>query len=103
MGLPTTWFLLSLVHLFWVEEATLASPEFRKSAAVCGDDLEAFWPDLVIDRYHMVLNQCGGKISVGKHFVLSRAGCFTEKLFSVKELLPVQASNTKRGGSGCRD
>jgi hypothetical protein len=55
MGMPTTWFLLSLCHLFWIEEACEIAPEFRRSAAVCGDDLVAFWPQEVIDRYHSLL------------------------------------------------
>jgi hypothetical protein len=98
MGLPTTWFLLSLCHLFWVEEATAISPGEKHSAAICGDDLEAFWSKMVIDRYHTVLNQCGGQISQGKHFVFPRTGCFTEKCFAIKRSSPSRRVPRQRGG-----
>jgi len=84
MGLPTTWFFLCLVHLFWIDHACANQPTYKSRAAVCGDDLVAYWPREVIGRYHDILNQCGGKISAGKHFVFPSAGVFTEKCFKVK-------------------
>jgi len=52
MGLPTTWFLLNLVHLFWIDEAVSHPKELnsydckklKQATAICGDDLVAFWP-----------------------------------------------------------
>jgi hypothetical protein len=49
MGLPTTWFLLNLSHLFWIDEtANSAERSLRKAirygTAICGDDLVAVWP-----------------------------------------------------------
>jgi len=90
MGLPTTWFFLCLVHLFWVEEAvaTVVKTEHRRMlahrVAICGDDLVAHWPMSVSQRYHTVLKQCHGIISGGKHFRLKTAGVFTEVCFRVK-------------------
>lgn len=81
MGLPTTWFFLCLVHLFWIEMACDEIPTCRDRAVVCGDDLVAIWPQSVIDKYHGLLGACGAKISSGKHFVFTDSGVFTEKCF----------------------
>lgn len=58
MGLPTTWVLLNVIHLFWIEEAVSVDPNpirrnvFRLRAAICGDDLVSHWPLAVSMRYH---------------------------------------------------
>jgi len=89
MGLPTTWFVLNLVHLFWIDEACRKTGHskfhHKKSAVICGDDLVAFWPKEVVDRYHKLLEACGAKKSQGKHFVSDVGrGVFTEKPFKLK-------------------
>jgi hypothetical protein len=88
MGLPTTWFILNLVHLFWIDESVKRSKcrqsEYllSQSAAICGDDLVAFWPRPVVDRYHELLSACQAKISSGKHYVSNVGrGIFTEEVF----------------------
>jgi hypothetical protein len=87
MGLPTTWFMLNLAHLFWIDYATMGIEEpirsrLQQSTAICGDDLLAFWPQKVVDRYHKVLKECHARISPGKHFISSIGrGVFTEKAF----------------------
>jgi hypothetical protein len=97
MGLPTTWFFLCLVHLFWIDEACGQDEAAKARAAVCGDDLVAYWRKKHLDRYHLLLQQCGAKISAGKHFIFPSAGVFTEKCFSLKyrriAVNPVLATN----------
>jgi len=50
MGLPTTWFFLCLVHLFWVDEGIAGVSDLKrkhqleKRVAICGDDLVSHWP-----------------------------------------------------------
>lgn len=84
MGLPHTWCLLSLVHLFWVDQACRVSrdarvhPSLPRRAAICGDDLVAHWPKWAIERYETVVAQCGGKASAGKQFRSKNRFCFTE-------------------------
>lgn len=66
MGLPTTWFLLNLTHLFWIRESCrlgLGKDLYKRhgerlehSTAICGDDLLAFWPSMVVDQYHLLLD-----------------------------------------------
>uniref|UniRef100_A0AAT9H807 RNA dependent RNA polymerase n=1 Tax=Rhizopus microsporus narnavirus 1 TaxID=3156532 RepID=A0AAT9H807_9VIRU len=87
MGLPTTWALLSIVQLFWIDRAAVAASRcgFRgdlilRSAAVCGDDLVASWPQVAVDAYHQAARMSGAKFSEGKHFVSRRALVFTEEL-----------------------
>lgn len=101
MGLPHTWPLLSMVHLFWVDEATrlyrrdflsrrgnrpstYPPQKLRWRSAICGDDLIAHWPEGLVKCYHHVAELCGASFSEGKHFVVQDRGCFTEKLFKVR-------------------
>jgi len=69
MGLPTTWFMLCLVHLFWIDEATKATKSLfgkkllSQRAAVCGDDLVAHWPQKTVNAYHKALEASGAVIS----------------------------------------
>jgi hypothetical protein len=94
MGVPTTWFLLNLVHQFWCHVATdgtgvdkSVADLCRRSVAFCGDDLTAFWHPRVVARYHEILDLCGAKVSKGKHFVSTVGrGVFTEKAFSLHRL-----------------
>jgi hypothetical protein len=90
MGLPTTWVLLSLIHLFWVDHAKRVArvglrraPRFH--GAICGDDgllaLNANGAAAYID----IVKNCGGEASPGKHYECSsgptRRCVFLEKLF----------------------
>jgi hypothetical protein len=94
MGMPTTWFFLSLLHLFWIDEAVRVGSRglsqslhrnLKYRAAVCGDDLVAHWPNAIVREYDNVVLKSGGKFSAGKHFVTSNGrGVFTEKIFHLR-------------------
>jgi hypothetical protein len=85
MGLPTTWVLLSLLHLYWWRDAIRANLRYRSGligrAVICGDDLLAVAPPSVIDRYERNILRCGGELSPGKHSRTSYRGVFLEMLF----------------------
>nr|BBV14771.1 RNA dependent RNA polymerase [Barley aphid RNA virus 6] len=84
MGLPTTWTILSLIHLFIIEQAfnevAFVGPRLYR---ICGDDLVAIAPKKVIDSYHRIASACGVKFSAGKHFVSHRYAVFTEVIAKV--------------------
>lgn len=97
MGLPTTWSLLCLVHLFWISESVRIFPKperafLKKRAAVCGDDLVAHWPLRAINLYNETVCRCGGQISVKKHFIVCDAGVFTEECFFLPDRLVTRRS-----------
>ena len=89
MGLPTSWVILSLIHLFWLEESFAVSriPRNRRAAAICGDDAFVLTSVKGAARYQQIVSQCGGEPSEGKHYEChGRAGgtlrgVFLEKLF----------------------
>lgn len=95
MGLPTTWALLSLIHLWWWDEAVFQVAvetrrpvaELRRSCrfATCGDDGLAAVAAGVPDKFSALVEACGGKPSPGKHFVCAggvrRRAVFIERLF----------------------
>lgn len=86
MGLPTSWPILCLVHLYWIHQAcgdTPLRPKLSLRSALCGDDNLSHWPEFVVKRYHQNISDCGGKLSKGKHFVSKTFGCFCEKLFKI--------------------
>jgi len=97
MGLPTTWAMLSLTHLFWWDQATrqasvvtrcpLSKLAPQTKVLICGDDAVAACPSAVADRYGSVLTACGGEKSAGKHFdcrQTPRRFVFLERLFTVQ-------------------
>jgi hypothetical protein len=99
MGLPTTWALLCIVHLFWIDVSCEHRPSLKERAAVCGDDLLAYWPQDVIETYHSLLAACGAKISQGKHFVFPDGGVFTEKCFHTRKTrIPINAAQALKLG-----
>eukprot|EP01059_Diplonema_ambulator_P010452 TRINITY_DN204_c0_g1_i4.p1 TRINITY_DN204_c0_g1~~TRINITY_DN204_c0_g1_i4.p1 ORF type:complete len:776 (-),score=-34.45 TRINITY_DN204_c0_g1_i4:14-2341(-) len=82
MGLPTTWSLLSLVHLFWVDEATFPHPArtvLRRRVTICGDDLLAGWPRSVVDHYERTAKACHAVFSFGKHYWSRDSFVYTEE------------------------
>jgi hypothetical protein len=92
MGLPTTWLLLSLTHLYWWKTACNeefsargrhASSEYQARAVICGDDLAAVAPPNVLNRYEKIMDECGGELSAGKHCRSVSRGVFVEELFEV--------------------
>lgn len=101
MGLPTTWALLSLIHLFWWDEAVAQECRSRKDKlasfrrlnrfATCGDDGLACVSSGVPQRFSSLVHLCGGSPSAGKHFECGggnrRRAVFIERLyeFSVKD------------------
>jgi hypothetical protein len=81
MGLPTSWALLSLVHLFWWTDSVKAAARESRTAhrvafarnrfSVCGDDGLAAVEAPVEVHYGRVVSACGAAPSAGKHFVVS--------------------------------
>lgn len=88
MGLGPTWPVMSLIHLFWVDDAAsrLGTTSARRAAwfntAIGGDDLLGAWPDALADSYANVVKECGGKFSPGKTYRSKSAGNFTEMTFT---------------------
>jgi hypothetical protein len=86
MGLGPTWPILSLVHLFWVDDSA-ARVGCRRAAyqatAIGGDDLIAAWPSKLVDCYVSTVRECGGSFSKGKAYFHELGGNFTELSFWV--------------------
>jgi hypothetical protein len=93
MGLPTSWCLLSIIHLWWMDEVRRVDPAgaLRKKHrnSICGDDAKLGTNTKGAKRYKEVVRQSGGLPSEGKHFesyVKAREGgivrgVFLERLF----------------------
>ncbi|UHM27598.1 MAG: RNA-dependent RNA polymerase [Sanya ochthera mantis narnavirus 2] len=92
MGLPTTWVLLSLIHLFWMDTAKgaalLSFPgkrSVRIRGAICGDDAILATTAAGAVAYRKIVAMCGGSASQGKHFECSqgplRRAVFLERLY----------------------
>jgi len=74
MGLPTTWPLLCLANLAWWDSS--------RPVRICGDDLVAKAPKLLISRYESRAKDSGAKFSSkAKHMCLQGGGVFTEEVF----------------------
>jgi hypothetical protein len=89
MGLPCTWALLTLAHLFWwkraLRKATRSEAAAREQSAVfaCfGDDALIVAEDTVLDAYEATVKEGGMEISPGKHCRSSRYGIFLENLLT---------------------
>jgi len=90
MGLPTTWSILCLVHLYWIDFAQRTpSGRLTKSQildySICGDDAIIIGGKVALDIYNHAIEACGGVLSEGKHFrsPLGR-GVFLEILVTYK-------------------
>lgn len=98
MGLPTTWAILSLVHIFWWREsirthakqikADLKTAFSQNKFLVCGDDGLFIGQRAVYTLYEELVRKCGGVFSPGKHFVSTPKphfpflrGVFLERLY----------------------
>lgn len=100
MGLPITWAILSLVHLFWWDYAIRITCEVTRSNlsesfrnnrfSICGDDALFIGTRAVADAYKDIVSACGGSTSPGKHFECSPLeirgstklrGVFLERLY----------------------
>lgn len=66
MGLPTTWTLLSLLHLYWLRKAVGGK---EKRGVICGDDLLALFTSLELKSYRDSVLSTGGKLHPLKTFV----------------------------------
>lgn len=99
MGLPTTWGLLCIIHLFWVAVADAqigADPEYTRdlpelsvnscarSVRICGDDLLGVLSTEKVEGYERCARACGAKFSVRKHYRSKHFGFFTEQAFRFK-------------------
>lgn len=111
MGLPTTWALLSIIHLFWLDEASrktgwmgskqarvdlddkaketglmrvFESESLSRQARICGDDLIVVAPRVVCDEYEKIGRACNAEFSAKKHFRSRRFGMFTEEPFEFR-------------------
>jgi hypothetical protein len=83
MGLPTSWAILNLVHLFWWHEALRESSclTTRRGVFSCfGDDALIVAEPPVLESYDRLISECGGKLSVGKHARSSTRGVYLERL-----------------------
>lgn len=89
MGLPTTWSILSLIHLYWVDvgrrASRLAVHSARTRGLICGDDALLALNGAGASAYAECVRACGGEVSAGKHYE-SREGpvrraVFLERLF----------------------
>jgi len=98
MGLPTSWAILSLVHLFWWSEAVARVAGNRRvrlkdafaanKFCTCGDDgLAACWRE-VAREYSVLVEASGGSMSEGKHFEVvgnpSPRAVFIERLYQFR-------------------
>jgi len=90
MGLGPSWPILSLIHMFWVEHASVLcgfTPRRSRYATVIGgDDLLGWWPAEMCSSYRYVLRLCGASLSDQKTFLSRSAGNFTELTFYVGNL-----------------
>jgi len=104
MGLPTTWAILCLVHLYWLDAAEAAGPLPEKPGdrpltakfAICGDDAVVAGHPLILDRYEELIRLSGGVLSPGKHFrsdegravFLEELLCFKQERVTVRSICP---------------
>jgi len=93
MGLPTSWAILSLIHLWWCDEARIASGWSKKdfAAHIMGDDALLATDGNGALRYKDLVRMCGGSPSAGKHFESIARGqgakvraVFLERLYEFK-------------------
>jgi hypothetical protein len=91
MGTPIAWAILSIIHLWWMDEVRnvdlMKAARNKHVSHICGDDALLSTTDRGAARYKQIVRACGGAESEGKHFE-SRAGSsgvlrgvFLEKLF----------------------
>lgn len=80
MGLPLTWVTLSLLHLFWMDEAISNTVRDKyKRFSICGDDMLAVLTKDEVTSYEYLVKACGGDFSEGKHLKSDSYGVFLEK------------------------
>jgi len=81
--------MLSLLHLFWLEEARRAMPsrlQRLQRFSICGDDALVSTTTSVATRYKELVSAFKGEASAGKHFEctgpgMMRRAVYLEKLF----------------------
>jgi hypothetical protein len=91
MGLPTSWCVLSLIHLYWLDVAKTAAIEAagrrkpRIRSSICGDDALLATTVVGAASYSQCVKDCGGSPSLGKHYECSlgavRRAVFLERLY----------------------
>lgn len=94
MGLPTSWVILSLVHLWWMDRVSRRASrrvEARRCHKfhICGDDALLATTQSGAQHYKSLVQQCGGSASAGKHFESTPKlgilrGVFLERLFEFR-------------------
>jgi len=91
MGLPTSWCVLSLIHLYWLDVAKHAALEAagrrkpRIRFSICGDDALLATTVVGAASYAQCVRDCGGSPSYGKHYECTegsvRRAVFLERLY----------------------
>lgn len=88
MGLPTTWGILNLCHLFWWSEALRVNRDNRirhKPVFACfGDDALIVAHPKILDSYEAACRAGGMILSPGKHARTMSRGVFLERLLEVQ-------------------
>jgi hypothetical protein len=110
MGLPTSWAMLSIIHLFWWEDSIAAVAGLQRASkkeafrlnryAICGDDALFAGRLEVARQYSRLIESCGGVPSPGKHFECTGAvkrGVFIERLFEFQVEQGLIAGGTRNG------
>jgi len=118
MGLPTSWFLLNIYNLWLVETSWydvlgirgFGSHRVARSHAQCGDDLVAYWPSVVNERYTVLLEQTGGAPSAGKDLTdkqcfnfVEKAGLLSGTKIRAPNVIPLRAVCGSSSSSGIPD
>jgi hypothetical protein len=73
MGLPTSWVVLSLIHLWWMDRVSHHADRQREQRQrhrfhICGDDALLATTHRGANFYKRLVLWCGGSASAGKHF-----------------------------------
>jgi hypothetical protein len=80
MGQPSSWLVLSLVHL-----AIARSVDHNGDFRIKGDDLIAYWTDAQHDQYILKMQSVGFMFNKSKCFKHKKRGIFCERYFYLKK------------------
>lgn len=81
MGLPTSWSLLNIMHLYWwFKASSVVDSHVPKAFSCFGDDAILVAPMPIIVEYNRQIGLCGGELSKGKHALSRTRGLYLEHL-----------------------